>query len=118
MKELQPKPADDLKRFQIGKKEAQGTNIGVQLEVKVEKAIMEVILKNVDLFAWSSAYMPGVDPSIICHELALCSDDRPMAQKKRKLEKKEERWLRWKRNGYLRQVSSERSNIPLGWQTW
>nr|KYP40224.1 hypothetical protein KK1_038456 [Cajanus cajan] len=32
---------------------------------------MSILTENVDLFAWSSAYMPGIDPNFICHKLAI-----------------------------------------------
>ncbi|XP_025647482.1 uncharacterized protein [Arachis hypogaea] len=51
-----------------------------------EKALFQAFLQqNADLFAWTPADMPGIDPSIISHKLALDPSVRPIAQKKRNL---------------------------------
>ncbi|XP_072071777.1 uncharacterized protein [Arachis hypogaea] len=36
------------------------------------------------MFAWTPADMPGIDPNIICHKLAINPSVRPIAQKKRR----------------------------------
>lgn len=69
MKELRLQPADDLKKFRVGKKEWQDTHIGTQLEADVEEAIIRVVMENFDLFAWCTVDMPGVDPKVVCHKL-------------------------------------------------
>lgn len=84
IKEVCPQPVDDLRKSHVGKAAEQGTHVGTQLEKQVEEEIMEMILENADLFAWSSADMPDVDLTVICHKLALCPDAKPVAQKKRK----------------------------------
>ena len=40
---------------------------------------------NKKSFAWSAVDMPGIDPSIICHELNVDPSFKPMKQKRRKL---------------------------------
>ena len=51
-----------------------------------EKSIITTVLfKNIDLFAWSAADMPGIDPQIISHKLSICKEAKPIVQKKRKL---------------------------------
>ncbi|GAU44606.1 hypothetical protein TSUD_240980 [Trifolium subterraneum] len=41
--------------------------------------------KNVDLFAWKSSDMPGIDESIITHKLAISPSAKPVCQRKRKV---------------------------------
>nr|KYP73029.1 Transposon Ty3-I Gag-Pol polyprotein [Cajanus cajan] len=48
-------------------------------------ALCKVILKNKDLFAWTPSDMPGVDPEVMCHKLSVCTEARPIAQRKRKM---------------------------------
>jgi len=42
---------------------------------------------NTDMFAWTTADMPGVDPDIIVHKLSIYKEAKPITQKKRKLGK-------------------------------
>ena len=40
---------------------------------------------NVNLFAWKAADMPGIDPKLMCHKLAVYPGSRPVQQRRRKL---------------------------------
>ena len=51
-----------------------------------QKMQMTLILReNSDVFAWSTAEMPGIPPSVISHSLNVNPLARPVKQKKRKL---------------------------------
>jgi len=63
----------------------QNTRLGSTLGAEGKNIITTVLLKNTNLFAWSAADMPGIDPRIISHKLSICKEARPVAQKKRKL---------------------------------
>ena len=52
---------------------------------EIKEALVELLRKNKALFAWSAAYMPDIDPSIICHELNVDPRFKPLKQKRRKL---------------------------------
>lgn len=83
--DLRPKPVGELVSFQLGGRKEQITHIGAQLEPRIEEEIKKVVLKNDDLFAWSVADMPGIDPEFICHKLSLWPDAKPVAQRKRNI---------------------------------
>ena len=51
----------------------------------------EVLQGNVDLFAWSAADMPGIDPRVASHKLSIFREARPVAQKRRKMGEKKGR---------------------------
>ena len=61
------------------------THIGTSLKPDDRMAIGTTLVKNADLFAWTAADMPGVDPQVITHRLSLYKEARPIAQKKRHL---------------------------------
>jgi len=42
-------------------------------------------MDNVDLFAWTVADIPGVNPDIITHRLSIYKEARLVTEKKRKL---------------------------------
>nr|KYP40031.1 Pro-Pol polyprotein [Cajanus cajan] len=80
-----PTPVDELDDLQIGKLPKQTTKISRQLTPKLRQQLEAEILKNADLFAWSSADMPGIDADFICHRLAIHKEAKPVAQRKRKV---------------------------------
>ena len=53
--------------------------IGAQLPEDLKKRSTELLENNADLFAWVSTDMPGIDPSFMCHRLAIEPTTRPMA---------------------------------------
>nr|KYP69821.1 Retrovirus-related Pol polyprotein from transposon 297 family [Cajanus cajan] len=85
MHDHRPSPVDELIEFQIGKMPGQCTKIGKHIEVDLRGRIMSILTENADLFAWSSADMPRIDPNFICHKLAIYKEAKPVSQKKRKI---------------------------------
>ncbi|KAK8945303.1 hypothetical protein KSP40_PGU006955 [Platanthera guangdongensis] len=53
------------------------------LTPKDQGRMLECIQKNVDIFSWNAAEMPGVDADVTCHRLNLDPGTRPVQQKKR-----------------------------------
>ncbi|KAK8935966.1 hypothetical protein KSP39_PZI012929 [Platanthera zijinensis] len=53
------------------------------LTPEAQGKMLECIQKNVDIFAWSAAEMPGIDADVACHRLNLDPEARPVRQKKR-----------------------------------
>ncbi|XP_020206425.1 uncharacterized protein LOC109791529 [Cajanus cajan] len=80
-----PSPVDELNDLQIGKLPGQTTKISRQLAPELRKQLQVEILKNADLFAWSSADMPDIDANFICHRLAIHKEAKPVTQRKRKV---------------------------------
>lgn len=76
---------EDLKQIQTGKTPDQVTSIGANLSQEEEGTIIELLRNNIDLFAWTPADMPGIDPSFIYHKLSLRPAAKPIKQRKRKL---------------------------------
>ena len=59
------------------------TSIGTTMAAADAKLIHQALRRNVDLFAWTVADVPGVNPEIITHRLSVYKEARPVAQKKR-----------------------------------
>ncbi|KAK8918768.1 hypothetical protein KSP39_PZI021391 [Platanthera zijinensis] len=53
------------------------------LTPEAQGRMLECVQKNVDIFAWSAAEMPGIDSNIACHRLNLDPKAPPIRQKKR-----------------------------------
>ncbi|XP_072065339.1 uncharacterized protein [Arachis hypogaea] len=77
-----PTPTEDLHKIYFADNSKKFTYVGSTLSSE-EKALFQAFLqRNADLFAWTPVDIPGIDPSIICHRLALDPSVRPIAQKK------------------------------------
>nr|XP_025617260.2 uncharacterized protein LOC112709590 [Arachis hypogaea] len=80
-----PEPEGDLEKFSIGDEGEKFTFINKNLPHELKEPLIEMIRANKDLFAWTPADMPGIDPQIISHHLAVRTEARPVAQRRRKM---------------------------------
>jgi len=79
--EPQVEPKEEVVLCQMGW-EGQNTRLGSTLGAEEKSIITTVLLKNTDLFAWSAADMPGIDPRIISHKLSICKEAIPIARRR------------------------------------
>ena len=54
------------------------TRVGADLEEKNKKDLIQLLKKNVDVFAWSHKDMSGIDPSVITYCLNVCPSFKPV----------------------------------------
>jgi len=59
--------------------------MGTSLSQDEELALTHLLKNNLDLFAWKPSDMPGIDPSVVCHHLAVNPNVKSVVQRKRKL---------------------------------
>ncbi|VFQ68768.1 unnamed protein product [Cuscuta campestris] len=64
-------------------KPEQKVKVGKTLLPRLKEQLLEVLQAFKVLFAWGPEDMPGVDPKIICHRLAVDPTHKPVKQKKR-----------------------------------
>ena len=69
---------EDLHPFPL-RDDRHTTHVGTSLTPDDRSAIGTTLAKNADLFAWTTADMPGVDPKVITHRLSLYKEARPIA---------------------------------------
>ena len=72
--ELVPFGDDRSKNFKIDK----------DLPKHIKAQLIAFLRENTDLFAWSAADMPEIDPSVTCHQLTVDPGVRAVAQRRRK----------------------------------
>jgi len=60
-------------------------NLGTGLNSDERATITPILINNTDLFAWSAADLPGVDPQVASHKLSIYKEACYVSQKKRKL---------------------------------
>ncbi|XP_057720739.1 uncharacterized protein LOC130935159 [Arachis stenosperma] len=80
-----PEPEGDLEKLRIGDDVEKFTFVNKNLPHELKEPLIEMIRANKDLFAWTPADMPGIDPKIISHHLAVKAEARPVAQRRRKM---------------------------------
>ena len=51
---------DDLERF---------FQVGARLPLQEKEELVELLRKNIDVFAWDTYEVPGLNPEFICHRL-------------------------------------------------
>lgn len=59
--------------------------VGSGLSAEEFKAMSDLLKEFEDIFAWSHADMPGIDPEIVEHRIPLYPDARPLKQRLRKM---------------------------------
>ncbi|XP_025669751.1 uncharacterized protein [Arachis hypogaea] len=80
-----PEPEGDLEKFRVGDGDEKFTFINRNLPHELKEPLMEMIRANADLLAWMPADMPGIDPQLMSHHLAVRPEAKPVAQRKRKM---------------------------------
>ncbi|XP_072090422.1 uncharacterized protein [Arachis hypogaea] len=83
--EDRPMPNEDLTKVALTKDPAKFTYMGTSISKGEQESLIRFLQENADLFAWTPADMPGIDPSVITHKLAVNPEARPVSQKKRNL---------------------------------
>jgi len=83
-REIEPRleAKDELRQAELDG-EDRYTSIGTAMAVADADFVHRTLKRNVDLFAWTTADVPGVHPDIITHRLSVYKEARPVAQKKR-----------------------------------
>ncbi|XP_072081057.1 uncharacterized protein [Arachis hypogaea] len=84
-----PEPEGDLEKFKVGNSEDKFTFVNKNLPHELKGPLVEMIRANSDLFAWTPADMPGIDPQIMSHHLAVKTEAKPVAQRRRRKMSKE-----------------------------
>ena len=81
---VRPKPQGTRTVIQLDQNPDHKIYLGSELPEDVALEITQLLQSNGDLFAWTSADMPGIDPNVSCHKLNIFPSAKPVAQKRRK----------------------------------
>ncbi|VFQ90020.1 unnamed protein product, partial [Cuscuta campestris] len=77
-------PAEEVEEVSLDPVEPERKlKVGKTLPLELKEQLLEVLRAFKVLFAWGQEDMPGVDPKIICHRLAVDPTHKPVKQKKR-----------------------------------
>ena len=82
--EARVEPVGGIRQLPL-EQQNQFLQIGTTIPENEVHHIEHILKKNVDLFAWSAADLPGVHPKVASHRLSVFPNAKPVSQKKRKL---------------------------------
>lgn len=76
---------DKLIEVQVGIRPEETTFISAELDLQEQRTLLALLRKNHTNFAWNAQQMPGVDPEVACHKLAVDPSAKPIKQRLRKM---------------------------------
>jgi len=81
---LRPIPDGEFESVPFGNDPSKNFKIGKDLPKTSRAQLVACLRENADLFAWSAADMPGINPSVACHQLVVDPGVSVVAQRRRK----------------------------------
>ena len=77
-------PAEKLVEVLVSKSNpSRMVRIGSGLGETIKGELVKCLQSHADIFAWSHEDMPGIDPEVACHKLAIRKGTKPVRQKRR-----------------------------------
>ena len=71
---------EDLEKVVIGDDPERFFHIGAQIPLQEKEQLVELLRRNVDVFAWGAYEALGLDPKFICHHLNVNPSVTPKRQ--------------------------------------
>ena len=75
---------EDLDKVVIGDDPERFFQVGAQLPLQEREQLVELLKRNVDVFAWDAYEAPRLDPKFICHHLNVNPSGTPKRQPPRR----------------------------------
>ena len=104
-------PVEDLETVSLGPENPGKTiRIGSRLKGEQKQELVKCLQAHADVFAWTHEDMPGIDPEVACHKLAIKKGARAVRQKRRcfnqeRYEAVNDEVEKLLRAGFIREVS-------------
>lgn len=76
-----PKPVDGDETIPLGDDPSRTVRVGKNLDEKMKSIILQTLREFQDVFAYTANEMPGIDPSVMAHELNIREGHKPVKQK-------------------------------------
>ena len=75
---------EDLEKVVIKDDPERFFQIGAQIPLQEKEQLVELLRRNIDMFAWDAYEAPGLDPKFICHHLNVNPSITPKRQPPRR----------------------------------
>ncbi|GAU19534.1 hypothetical protein TSUD_303470 [Trifolium subterraneum] len=79
-----PIPDGEFELVPLDEDPTKGVKIEADLPDLVKRQLKACLRENAELFAWSAAEMPGIDPEVVCHQLTIDPRASAVVQRRRK----------------------------------
>lgn len=76
-------PVEEMEKIALQGSSERYLQIRSCLQEPLRTKLIDFLLSNIDVFAWTPSNMPGIDPEVITHELNIQPQFKPIKQKKR-----------------------------------
>ncbi|KAH9715068.1 hypothetical protein KPL71_020894 [Citrus sinensis] len=114
-------PVENLETVSLGPENPEKTiRIGSRLKGGQKQELVKCLQAHADVFAWTHEDMPGIDPEVACHKLAIKKGARAVRQKRRCFNQERYKAINGEmekllRAGFIREVSYPEwiSNVVL-----
>nr|XP_025677640.1 uncharacterized protein LOC112777478 [Arachis hypogaea] len=80
-----PEPEGDMEKLQIGPTKEEYTFINRNLPYDLKEDLSQFLKQNRDLFTFTPADMPGINPDLMSHRVAVDPKAKPVAQRRQKM---------------------------------
>ncbi|MCI64966.1 hypothetical protein A2U01_0086224, partial [Trifolium medium] len=77
-------PDGEFELVPLGEDPSRGVKIRTGLLDLARKQLNSCLRENANLFAWSAAEMPGLDPEVECHQLTIDLSASAIVQRRRR----------------------------------
>ena len=84
MKQSNEAKCEDLEKVVVGDDLGKFFQSGAQMPLLEKEQLVNLLRRNVDVFAWDAYEAPGVDPNFICHHLNVNLSITPRRQPPRR----------------------------------
>src|SRR3954469_11348628 len=81
---IRPIPDGEFELIPLGHEPDKTVKIGKNIPDTPRKQLIACLRNNADLFAWSAAEMPGLDPEVACHTLSINPTAKAVVQRRRR----------------------------------
>ena len=84
VKDGRQEPVEELRTVNLEQGDSRKTiQIGSRLKEELKQELVHCLWAHADVFAWTHEDMPGIDPEVACHRLAIKKGARSVRKKKR-----------------------------------
>ncbi|RYR78814.1 hypothetical protein Ahy_A01g003673 [Arachis hypogaea] len=109
-----PEPEGDMEKLQIGPTKEEYTFINRNLPYDLKEELSQLLKQNKHLFAFTPADMPGINPDLMSHHLAVDPQAKPVAQRRQKCRQTEPPKSKNKSKPYSKPTSTGNSPTRPG----
>ena len=85
--EMKTRPVEGLAEVAVYEQEStQVLKLSENLSCELKEELTCFLMANLDVFAWTHKDMVGIHPDIMCHQLNICLDFKPIWKKMRAMD--------------------------------